>query len=556
MIKRVAVYKLMKVTLIIPRSKINNTVVRLCIFGKFHPSDDPELTEFYDLTLLKSKAHEIYSNINQIISEPKAEEQQQQQAAHRRLEAPEPAAKEREKGEEEEVVLKANGLDDLLGKIENEVAVYRARRAETTLTKDSVRRLEVYRELALRIFSVLRRIKGRVDLRWFAEIEGYIPENELSRFRESFKDVLLFASPVAKLGAPPYVPTLLKNPRTIKLFEHVTLSLGSPKYSEVDPTPIIAFFFPIFYGMMFSDLGQGLLMFLLGLFLTRRKESNFRYGGSILAVFGVAASVSGFLTGDFFGFVLGKPFPLIPVLRPQTFGTESVIALLTLAIIIGTFHLASGYVIALVNRINSRDVFEALLNIFPTLLLYSSAIPLSMALIGVGLDPQDILRSEEATPILSDYLGVRVPIATVASITIPLVVGSLLVIAFGRAVGALISPRRGVDPRSSLTEGIVDMIIRPIELLANTLSYTRLGILLIVHLLLMDLLNQAWGIGVAGLPLVVFGNVGVMAIEGLIVYIQDLRLHLYEWFTKFYEGAGVAFTALSLKTNGATIKWT
>ncbi|MCL4435416.1 MAG: hypothetical protein M1503_06055 [Thaumarchaeota archaeon] len=546
-----AVFKLVKVTMIIPRSELNSIVVRLCIFGKFHPSDDPELTEFYDLALLKSKAHELYSNINQIISEPKAEEQQQQEAAHPRLETPEPASKE----EEEEVVLRAHGLDDLLGKIENEVAVYRGRRAETTLTTDDIRHLEVYKELTLRIFSVLRRIRGRVDLRWFAEIEGYLPENELIRFRERFKDTLLFAERVAKHGAPPYVPTLLKNPRTIKLFEHVTLSLGSPKYSEVDPTPIIAFFFPIFYGMMFSDLGQGLLMFLLGLFLKRRNESNFRYWGSILAVFGVAASVSGFLNGDFFGFALGGPFPLLPVLRPQTFGAESVISLLTLAIIIGTFHLASGYVIALVNRINSRDMFEALLNILPTLLLYSSAIPLSMALIGVGLDPQDILKSKGATPILSDYLGARVPIATVASITIPLVVVSLLVIAFGRAAGALVLPRLGVNPRSSLTEGMVDMIIRPIELLANTLSYTRLGILLIVHLLLMDLLNRAWGIGVAGLPLVVFGNVGVMAIEGLIVYIQDLRLHLYEWFTKFYEGAGVAFTALSLKTNGATIKW-
>ncbi len=551
MIWRVAVFKLVKVTLIIPRSDLNNIVVRLCIFGKFHPSDDPELTEFYDLTLLKSKAHELYSNINQIINEPKTEGQQHQQIAHPRPETPKPAAKE----EEGEVVLKVNGLDDLLSKIEKEVAAYGARRADTELTMDSIRRLEVYRELTLRIFSVLRRIKGRIDFRWFAEIEGYIPENELSGFRESFKDVLVFGEPVAKHGASPYVPTLLKNPRTIRLFEHVTLSLGSPKYSEVDPTPIIAFFFPIFYGIMFSDLGQGLLMFLLGLFLTRRKENDFRYWGSILAVFGVAASVSGLLTGDFFGFALGGPFPLIPVLRPQTFDTESVIALLTLAIIIGTFHLASGYVIALVNRINSRDMFEALLNIFPTLLLYSSAIPFSMALIGVGLDPQDILRSEQPTPILSDYLGVRIPIATVASITIPLVVGSLLVIAFGRAVGALVLPKLGVDLRSSLTEGMVDMIIRPIELLANTLSYTRLGILLIVHLLLMELLNRAWGIGVAGLPLVVFGNVGVMAIEGLIVYIQDLRLHLYEWFTKFYEGAGVAFNALSLKTNGVTIRW-
>ncbi len=549
----VAVFKLVKVTLITPKLELSSIVVRLCGFGKFHPSDDPDLTEFYELTLLKSKAHELYSNINQIISEAKSEKQQQE-AASLITEKPDSTSKEKEMEEDEVVVLKAHGLEELLRNMENEVSLCRTRRAETIRVEPNIRCLEAYRELSLRIFSILRRIKGRDRLSWFVELEGYIPDNELHRFRESFKDVLLFSELVPRQRAPPYVPTLLKNPRTIKLFEHVTLSLGSPKYSEIDPTPVIAFVFPIFYGMMFSDLGQGVLMLLLGLVLTRKKDSNLRYWGALLAIFGVAASVSGFLTGDVFGFAIGAPFPLVPVLRPQIFGTESVIALLTLAFIIGTFHLASGYVIALANLINSRDMFEALLNILPTLIFYSAIIPLSMALIGVDLNPQDLFKSVETTPIFSDYLGISVPVTTVAFITIPLVLGSLLIIALGRAVGALVWPRLGVNPKSLLTEGMVDMIIRPIELLANTLSYTRLGILLIVHLLLMELLNSAWEIGVSGLPLVIFGNIGVMAIEGLIVYIQDLRLHLYEWFTKFYEGAGLPFNALSLNINGVSIR--
>ena len=61
--------------------------------------------------------------------------------------------------------------------------------------------------------------------------------------------------------------------------------------------------------------------------------------------------------------------------------------------------------------------------------------------------------------------------------------------------------------------------------------------------------------GPAMIPLWIVGNLGVMALEGLIVYIQDIRLHLYEWFTKFYEGAGMSFTKIVPQTMYIKIKW-
>ncbi|MFN3621580.1 MAG: hypothetical protein ACK4TI_01690, partial [Nitrososphaerales archaeon] len=62
-------------------------------------------------------------------------------------------------------------------------------------------------------------------------------------------------------------------------------------------------------------------------------------------------------------------------------------------------------------------------------------------------------------------------------------------------------------------------------------------------------------LGPMGLPIWIIGNLGVVALEGLIVYIQDIRLHLYEWFTKFYEGTGRIFTKIAPETTYVKIEW-
>jgi V/A-type H+-transporting ATPase subunit I len=89
----------------------------------------------------------------------------------------------------------------------------------------------------------------------------------------------------------------------------------------------------------------------------------------------------------------------------------------------------------------------------------------------------------------------------------------------------------------------------PIHFLSNTISYSRLTILLIVHAALLLLLNTAWeALGLVSLPLLLVGNVGIMLLEGMLVFIQAMRLHVYEFFSKFYDGTGQAFRKLSRQT--------
>jgi len=104
--------------------------------------------------------------------------------------------------------------------------------------------------------------------------------------------------------------------------------------------------------------------------------------------------------------------------------------------------------------------------------------------------------------------------------------------------------------------GLIELLVKISEFLSNTISYARLGILLLVHAALLLALNLFFQLPVyeAIVPVVIF-NIMIIVLEALIVYIQDLRLHLYEFFTKFYEGSGTPFRKLLPDRVRTKIAW-
>ena len=104
------------------------------------------------------------------------------------------------------------------------------------------------------------------------------------------------------------------------------------------------------------------------------------------------------------------------------------------------------------------------------------------------------------------------------------------------------------------------LIGKTIEWLAHSSSYARLGIMLLVHAAILLTVNQAFenlgGItSLMALVLIIGGQIGIMMIEGLIVYIQSLRLHLYEFFTKWYVGGTQPFKLLVPERVYNTYSW-
>lgn len=385
----------------------------------------------------------------------------------------------------------------------------------------------------------------------FLVLRGFVPKDRLNELGQRLKG---FATVVAD-GGLQNKPTVMENNEFSKSFETVTLAQGPPSHHEVDPTPIISFVFPIFYGLMFADAGQGLLLLLLGLYMRYRAGGQLRRWGTLIASFGFVATFVGLAVGEIFGFstgrlpVIGEFLERLRLLEVKEFSSEVVGELLTIGILIGVFHIASGLILDVYQAVKVNAKLELIAEKVPGLMLYVGGLLFAFAFIGGGFSFEETF-SETFAPII----GLPCYVLTYASL--PIIAIATLLLVFGKPVfGRLFHQTHHEGIGILVIEGVVEFLLRIVEYMANTISYARLGILLMVHVALMMVVNFSLGAGTIGILLVILGNIGVMMLEGLIVYIQALRLHIYEWFTKFYKGEGRLFKRFVPETIRAVITW-
>ena len=529
-----AVSRLSKVVTICPRGDLGVYLGKLFKAGSFHPSEASGLVQDMQLVLLSSQVHAVYSDASRLLRQ------------HR----PQLAAAPKE--------FQATSVIELVQRLQARVAAI-----DSTLTEggkpsqEVADELEAIRGAALSIFNGVSRLRVRPGGRRFLVVEGFVPTAGLAAFERDLASWFLSSEPVLRRQpGNPYIPTLVTNPRVVDLFQGITLSLGVPKYNEVDPTPIVAFVFPLFFGIMFSDLGRGLVLIVAGMLFRRGSKQDYRYLGNLLLVLGTSASIVGALRGLFFGVLLPYPVPLAaPGFLTEGASIGLIAFWLELSIVIGTVHLSGGYALAILNRYLSKDYSEAFLGFAPTLTFYASAVPLVLALTAVGPDLGAVLSSNAPTPFFSDLLGVNVPVSLVGEVCVPIAAASLLVIATGRSALEYRRTRSSRWAARTLVRGTAEAVVRPAELLIHTVSYIRLGILLVVGSVLGELMSVYFTLGPVGVALGTAGNLGVAAIEAFIVYVQDLRLNVYEWFSKFYSGLGHPFSPLRSSGPGFAVSW-
>ena len=171
----------------------------------------------------------------------------------------------------------------------------------------------------------------------------------------------------------PETPTLFSNKRLIRSFQFVTMNQGAPTYGEIDPTPIISIIFPIFYGIMFGDLGHGLVLILAGLLLYRRGNDSIKGWGVMFALAGISASIVGIMIGEAFGFSFGHLFhisgyPLIHLIEHGSFNTESVVTLLQISFLLGITHIIIGLVLNIINGIKEKEYTEIIVEKIPKII--------------------------------------------------------------------------------------------------------------------------------------------------------------------------------------------
>jgi len=383
------------------------------------------------------------------------------------------------------------------------------------------------------ILNLLNAEKKILQSGHLATVKGFVPQKRFNELNEKVSSMLegkaiVLKDEVAENADP---PTKINHGRFVKPFEELTNLYGLPHYDEIDPTPLMAITFPILFGLMFGDMGHGIILLVGGLsmFFLIKKNQGIRNVCWIMAMCGAAAIVAGALYGEFFGKDIFAPLWFNPF-SPTT----NVFNFLIFSLYIGVAQILSGLVLEMANFAIKHKVADAIFVSIPRIAFYIGAVILIT-----------VFKLNIALWLSGPVLLIIVPfILMVVAKPVYVMASKITVTRSIKSQGEGELEHEGSIGQSLFESG--DIMTR---LLSNSISYSRILALLMAHWALLLVIYTVSGlIGTASILtliltgiIIVAGNVFVIALEGLIVFIHTLRLHFYEWFSKFYQGTGSQF---------------
>lgn len=379
------------------------------------------------------------------------------------------------------------------------------------------------------------------QLRHTYVIVGWVPTANLSlltqRLRQASKEILIETTPIEPSGRHSNVPVALRNPGFLHPFEMLVNTYARPRYEEIDPTILVAITFPVLYGAMFGDVGQGLVLAAVGVLLSSKAVPALRgmagLGGLITAC-GLLGAVFGFLYGSIFGFE--DVLPSSPFFK-QFFWEHplhNIIQTLAIAVAAGVVLLSIGLLLNLYNALRARDwgrfffdpnglagavLYWSLLGIVASVFVPNFPIPTSVFII---------------LTILGAFIGVvfSEPLKRLLEGHRPLIEGGIVVYS---------------------VQAFFELLEKFISMFSNSMSYVRVGAFAVAHagfnlavFVFAGLASGGTNAGIGYWIVVVIGNLGIILLEGFIVSIQTMRLHYYEFFSKFFTGGGSPYEPLTL----------
>jgi V/A-type H+-transporting ATPase subunit I len=338
------------------------------------------------------------------------------------------------------------------------------------------------------------------------------------------------------------VPVSLQHGKFVKGFEKVVFSYGAPLYGTIDPTPFVAFFFTIMFGIMFGDFGQGAVLLLLGL-LTGKKGLKFlakwRHFSTPLIAVGCASMVMGFLTGEVFTYegllekpvhfvtsLFGHPTTQILHLMPNADSIDKLFIFFGFTIAVGIILNSIGLLINIVNQITLKHYEKAFFSKtgLAGLIFFWYAIFIAVRIIAGGQFSN------------LDLIGLITPV---------------VFIFFGPVMWRIIAKEKPILEHGLMAfimEGFVEILETLSSYISNTVSFLRVGAFALSHAVLSFIVFTLSGMvshfpeGPAfSLLIVIVGNLVIIVLEGMIVAIQVVRLQYYEFFSKFFAETGVEY---------------
>lgn len=325
------------------------------------------------------------------------------------------------------------------------------------------------------------------------------------------------------------IPILFNNPMLIRPFERLTSLYGTPSYEEIEPTVFLAVSFLLLFGMMFGDVGHGIVLCAIGYYVFRRMYRYIDYG-VILMECGVSSMIFGLLYGSVFG--LEDLFPAL-WMHPM----DEINHFMMMSVFLGMGIISLGLIINLINVIRQHRYGELLSTSgLAGALLYWLSVGLFVRyLLSGGLSPFELIFAKVAAGALLILMILQRPVRAVLA---------------QRHKGkkwAQLPPGLG----GTILESFIEVLDDFLRYLANTVSFVRVAAFALTHaglfiavFSLADMVRGAHGQGIFYWITLILGNIVIIVLEGVVVSIQTLRLEYYEFFSKFFRGGGEPFQPL------------
>lgn len=401
------------------------------------------------------------------------------------------------------------------------------------IVSENVERLHITYSILYKLNTIFEARKFVVCLGERFSITGFVAKNDVSDVMDVYEDL---KSVVEIEDRPPHSdkrltpPTKLKNGWLTRPFSFFVEMYGVPAYEDIDPTPFVAISYLLLFGIMFGDLGQGVLLSLIGGILYHRK-------GWALAAIAQRIGVMSAFFGLLYGSVFGNEHLLDPLYRNffnlegkpvDVLNASFTMTLLICAVAIGVILICTCIILNIVIQWRRKNYGEALFshNGVAGFVFYTSII-----------------------------IGVAASFSGYSVFSIGYVVGLIflpLILIF------LKEPIiHKLQKKQLFPDGFADFfMVNFFELfevllsyVSNTMSFLRVGGFVLSHAgMMLVVMTLAEMVGaIFAIPVIIFGNIFVMCMEGLIVGIQVLRLEFYEQFSRYFDAKGIPFESIETR---------
>jgi V/A-type H+/Na+-transporting ATPase subunit I len=388
---------------------------------------------------------------------------------------------------------------------------------------------------------------------------GWIPESKYKLVDSSIKSVsanrcyIEWNDPSEirkKTRKQPVVPVKFSSPRFLSPFQMLVKGYGMPEYGTVDPTPFVSILYLIMFGLMFGDVGQGLVILLIGVLGTiflKNKDPGYYSLANLLIWCGASSMVFGALFGSYMGVELLPPlwFNYHQLVAGHGSGNSffrDIYSVLFLTVIFGISVIGIGLLINWVNLIKKREWGKLFVEKRGLLggYMYATGIYIGFYMVDHG------------------YKALPPAIELLVMVGIP-----ALIFFIKAPIEFFIHKKHhpelkftAMTPVNFLLEWFVEMLEIYSGYLSNTLSFMRVAALGIAHVSLVVVFTQLSQSAsaspvagpVLGVLVLVLGHVLIIGLEGLSAGIQSLRLNYYEFFSKYFTSTGTPYAPVTLES--------